>query len=327
MKRAAVRQALAAGLVCLGALVASSASAQPVVVLPPHIEPELSASTRDAILRALDRALIAEGAEPRSAPANGCPSGVCGPEVAADLQSDAVQLTVWRASAGGISGVSVAVLRDGLRYSEGASLTGSSDGAIAAAVLAATRGAYGRAGRGPGPWLEVSGRPAGASVVVDGVRVGAVPGRYRVAGGLHRVAVHADGFVSHDATVTVPRNADGLKHIDVELRMHDQGQTEANAPEREATRPSPLNFAVAGAAVILGAVLAIGPLRSVVDDGECGREESGRCTGVIEFDGGSAVQLGAATVFVLGGAAFAVWAPLRVQVYSDGAEARVAARF
>ena len=100
----------------------------------------------------------------------------------------------------------------------------------------------------------------------------------------------------------------------------------ADTQPLEETRPSPLNFAIAGAAVVLGAVLAIGPLRTAADDGQCGREEDGRCTGVVAFDGGSAVQLGAATVLVLGGAAFALWAPLRVQVYSDGAEARLVGR-
>lgn len=328
MRRMSPRPAVTAGIACLVAIGATGVSAQPAVVLAPHIEPDLAEPERSAILHAFDQALIAEGVQPRPVQAGACPSGNCDASAVAAFETDAVQLTVWRSDSGGISGVSVAVVRSGMRYSEGASVEAGRDDGVANAVLEATRGAYQRARRGPGPWLEVTGRPAGSAVVVDGQPMGAVPGRYRVAGGLHRVVVRAEGFEPYDATVTVPRNPDGLRRIELELRRDDVAQTETVVTQQLAeTRPSPLNFAIAGVAVVLGAVLAIGPLRTAADDGQCGREEFGRCTGIVEFDGGSAVQLGAATVLVLGGAAFALWAPLRVQAYNDGAEARLAARF
>ena len=65
-----------------------------------------------------------------------------------------------------------------------------------------------------------------------------------------------------------------------------------------------------GLAVGVGVLLAIGPVRSAVDDGECGRTEAGRCTGVVRFDGLEAVKLVAGAVLVVGGVAFVVVAPL-----------------
>jgi hypothetical protein len=320
---------LIAGLAALIVLRASDASAQRAVVLAPHIEPELTEATRTGVLRALEQALLAQGArpEPAPAPADACQGRACDPAEVAPANADAVQLTVWRATDGGVSGVSVAVHRGGLRYSEGARVSGSDDSAIADAVLAATRGAYERARRGPGPWLAVTGRPDGSAVLVDDKPVGSVPGSFRVAGGLHHVVVRAEGFAPFDATITVPRNPDALKRVQIALQPASTLPVAAGATQPAGdTRPSPLNFAIAGAAVVVGSLLAIGPVRTAVEDGECGREESGRCTGIVEFDAGSAVQLGAATVLIAGGVGFALWAPLRVQVYSDGAEARLAVR-
>jgi hypothetical protein len=229
-----------------------------------------------------------------------------------------------------VGGVSVAlVLADDGRYSEGARVADGSEAALVAAVVAATRGAYARLRRGPGPWLEVGGVPEGASVLVDSQRVGEVPGRYRVQGGLHHVLVSAEGYETYDETVTIPRNIDGWKRLDVALSAAQPSAfaTRPSSNSNRSTQASVLNYVIAGGAMALGTILAIGPMRTVADDGECGRRESRRCTGVVTFDAGSGVQLGTALLLVAGGAAFALWAPLRSGDLNDTARAWTGNRF
>jgi hypothetical protein len=314
----------------------SAAAAEPIVVLQPLIEPLLSEATRASALQALDEALRREGegpthsTEPRPCEQPGCEQASQGGAHAAAGGQRTVQLTIWRSTTspdGVAGGVSVAIVSsDGLRYSEGSIINGKHDAAIIDAIGAATHGAYERLRRGPGPWLEVRGAPTGSAVTIDNRRVGVVPGRYRVAGGLHHVVVTAPGFATFDATVTVPRNLDAWKQLDIEL--HPDRASIANELDGESSaRPSPINYVIAGCALTLGAVIAISPIRTMLEDGECGRVDSGRCTGVVEMDTGSSAQLGAAVLLVGGSAVFAIWAPLRVRVYSESAQAELALRF
>jgi len=310
-------------------------AAEPVVVLEPHIEPLLDEATRASVLRAFYQALGREGAEPARAPdPHVCEQGGCERATQAQAQTGgqrSVQLTIWRSATspdGGAGGVSVALVSsDGLRYSEGAVVVGKNEAAIIDAIAVATRGAYERLRRGPGPWLDVTGGPHGSAIVVDDRRVGIVPGRYRVSGGLHHVVVSAPGFATYDATITVPRNLDAWKQLEIELQPTPEPAGAAALSDESNERRSPLNYAIAGCALTLGAVIAIAPMRTMLNGGECGRMDSGRCTGVIEMDTGSSVQLGAAALLVVGGVAFAVWAPLRVRVYSESAQAELALRF
>jgi hypothetical protein len=252
-------------------------------------------------------------------------------EGAPSTSQTGAQLTIWRAATSERpGGVSVALTQpDGTRYSEGVVVSTGNEGALATAIAAATRGALERYRRGPGPWLELDGAPAGSSISVDGAPLGTVPGRYRVAGGLHHVVVSAAGYASYDATVTVPRNPDAYKQLEVDLAPATAAGDAVLTGDSEprASRVSPLNYVLGGAAVVLGGVLAIRPIRTIAEDGECRRTESGRCTGVVALDAGTGLQLGAAALFMAGGVAFAIWAPLRVQATPESARAELTLQF
>jgi hypothetical protein len=226
---------------------------------------------------------------------------------------------LWRAADGALSGVSVSVIEpSGERFSEGAEL--GAGVALREATAKAARGAIERLRRGPGPWLEVSGSPEGAAITVDGQAAGALPRRVKVTGGLHRVAVSSPGHETLEQTVTVPRNPDALKELDVQLRT-------AAPAHRDRVAASPWNYVIAGAAIVAGAVLSIGPVQSAARDGECGRKESGVCTGVVAFDGGEGLQLAAAGLLVGGGVAFAIWSPIAARVDESGAHVAASGRF
>jgi hypothetical protein len=137
-----------------------------------------------------------------------------------------------------------------------------------------------------------------------------MPRLVKVAGGLHRVIVSHPGFEPFDETITVARNAEAHKRMAIALHPEPPRAT-PQATTHDAAPRSPLNYAIAGAAAAVAIALAVGPARSAFEDGECGRIEQERCTGVVEFDAGQAVQLAAAGLLFAGGVTFAIWAPLR----------------
>jgi len=292
------------------------ARAERVMVLPLRSEVALDATVRAEAQDALAYALNAERFEvAMDVASEPCPDAAC---VAVRLgeagAQHAVELVLWRAPEGAISGVSVSILeRTGERFSEGAQV--ASDGGLRDAVIRATHGAAERQRRGPGPWLEVQGSPDGAAITIDGQAAGALPRRVKVSGGLHRVVVSSGGYEPLEQTITVPRNPDALKLLEVELRVaRDAG--DRGSPTIES---SPWNYAIAGVAVAAGVVLGIGPIRSAAQDGECGRKRSGVCTGVVTFDGGEGAQLAGAGLLVAGGVAFAIWSPITVHADDNGA--------
>jgi len=310
-------------------LASATARAERAVVLAARSEQPLSAAERTELTAAIDHALRAHEVEPLATTATEpCPDIAC---VAAAIRDGsaghAVELTVWRAVDGTISGISVSLVKpSGERYSEGAQI--EADGGVRAAIASAAHGAYERMRRGPGPWLELAGQPAGASITVDGQAAGALPRQVKVTGGLHRVVVSHPGFEPFDETVTVARNPDALKRVSVALQRAlppAATTTQDSAPAR--TERSPLNYAIAGAAAAVAVVLAIGPVRSALDDGECGRIERDRCTGVVDFNAGQALQLAAAGLLFAGGATVAIWAPIRTTPDDPAAGVELSARF
>lgn len=306
------------------ATIPALASAQRALVLAPRIEPVLSEAQRAEAAQALEAALTAAGIEPVHGDAvAACEDDACAQRQRAAVGADqAIQLTVWRREGGGdaaIGGVSVGILdASGNRFSYGERVS-ATDPALAPSVTTAARHALERLRRGPGPWLELSG-PVEGSVTIDGREAGTMPGRFRVAGGLHHVVVERPGFAPFDATVTVPRNVDALKAVTVELQPSSgAGSSDRVANSGPRSTRSPWNYAIGGAAAALGVALSIGPVRSSLDDGECGRIEGDRCTGVVRFDALQAVQLGAAVLLVAGGATVAFWGPIRVRMDSSSA--------
>jgi hypothetical protein len=300
------------------------AAAERGLILPFHSEVALEPGQRARIEEQLRQALGAEGIEglvdTQTAP---CAELAC---VQARLSTvgaeHAIELQLWRSVDGKLSGVSVSIVEpSGARFSEGAEVAGDQD--FAAPLAKAVRGAIERLRRGAGPWLEVHGNPPGAAITVDGEAAGLLPGRVKVAGGLHRVAITADGYETLEQTVTVPRNPDALKTIEVALtRAQSRAQSEVSS------EASPWNYVIAGVAGAAGVFLAIGPMQSALRDGECARKAvDGTCTRVVTFDAGEGLQLAAAGLLFAGGATMAIWSPIRARVESDGVSAVIAGHF
>lgn len=77
--------------------------------------------------------------------------------------------------------------------------------------------------RGLGPWLEVSGFPGDAKVLVDGNEVGRLRGApVRLGEGGHQVQISAEGYESHYELVNVP-TATSYAAVQVELVTESQG--------------------------------------------------------------------------------------------------------
>jgi hypothetical protein len=291
-------------------LLPALARAERALVLPLRSEVALSSTQVAQIKAALDNALREQGVEPlESAHVDPCGDQQCvATRIAQSMAQHAVELAFWRASDGRISGVSASVLLTaGERFGEGAPV--ASDAELFAAINSATRGAYARLRRGAGPWLQLDGTPHGAEIAVNGQPVGALPQRVKVRGGLHRVRVSQIGFEPFEHAVTVPRNIDAQKRLTIELRPA-LAPADASATQPRAVRPSAINYVLGGAGIAAAVLLGVGPLRSLAQDGECGRTEANVCTGVVDFGAAQGIQLAAATLLLGAGITVSLWAPL-----------------
>ncbi|MDH5674541.1 MAG: PEGA domain-containing protein [Myxococcales bacterium] len=303
---------------------ASLALAEQTLVLNPQVEPKLGNEERASLEYSLQAAVAAEGAEVVIPDEPGCESDSCAfAELQRSNADHALRLTVWKGPHGEASGVSVSLIdRSSQRYVEGVQL--SAKLSLLDAVTHTTRGAYARLRRGPGPWLEVSGEPPGATVAIDGQVVGKLPQLLKVPSGLHHLVIDKEGYEPHETTVTMPRNADALHHLEVVLdprieNVERKGllTSDLDTPDAPLTRPSALNYTLAAVGVSAGAFLAIGPVRTLIDDGECGRIKDERCTHVVDFDLGQAIQLSGATLLAATGIALVLWSPFRVRVSDE----------
>jgi hypothetical protein len=310
-------------LVACALLLPVQAEAERAAVLPLRSEHTLGAAERAELTAAFEQALRACGVEPITGPDEPCADDACASSLIAESGArHAAELVLWHTPTGELSGLTVSiVLSSGERFSSGAQLAHPED--LPRTLSEATEAAYARMRRGPGPWLQLDGHPAGASITVDGQAAGLLPRQVKVSGGLHRVVVSHPGYEPFEGTITVPRNPDALKHVPVSLRPVT---TDAPA-DLAGPRRSPWNYVVAGAAVAASGLLGIGPLRSAIEDGQCGRTEDGRCTGVVEFDTGLGVQLAAAGLLFASGVAFAIWAPITITGSSDRASVGVTSHF
>lgn len=89
----------------------------------------------------------------------------------------------------------------GLEYTDRAVLDGTP---IEALALRTFREVLRKYGRGPGPFLDITGAPSGAEIYVDDKLTGNVPKLFSVPVGTHHVRVEAPGFESMTLVVSLP---------------------------------------------------------------------------------------------------------------------------
>lgn len=192
------------------------------------------------------------------------------------------------------------------------------------ALTKALRAARRRQQRGFGPWLEVTGFPDGAVVLVDGKPQGHVGGTaIRVAAGSHELEIRSRGYNPQVTTAFVPRAAD---HAEIGVSLQPAKRLPAKerlaaAPPRE-TAPSPRT--VERIAIALGAVtLAIGAPLTVA--AASARLRSGDCRAAGCDSGGIPDgRSGAATAALItggtltaAGAAGVAWGIVRLRLHVE----------
>lgn len=152
---------------------------------------------------------------------------------------------------------------------------------IRSAVRVAFEAARKRQEEGAGPWLSVSGSPAGATVYLDGVEYGKLPFEKRhIEPGEHKLEARAEGHENHTRTLSVPSAIDQV--VQVTLELAPTGGPPLVAREREpATRQfrrSPWDWLVGGALVAAGSVHLVAGAYQKSKAGDCAELRDGFCT-------------------------------------------------
>jgi PEGA domain len=144
-------------------------------------------------------------------------------------------------------------------------------------VKGAIQAAYGAARekhlRGEGPWLSVSGTPAGAVVYLDGQEYGTLPFERRyVDGGTHRVEIRKDGFITQSMSVEIPAR------VDLEQRLAVKLAPLGAAPVAERRIDRTWDYVLGAAVMAAGGVhLAMG-IQQKLKEGDCSeRNADGSC--------------------------------------------------
>ncbi len=231
-------------------------------------------------------------------------------------------------------------------------------GDLVRAGVAALARARGLLLMGPGPWLDLGGEPEGARVYLDGKLAGTVPYRAPIKPGRYELVVEAEGHTAWREILDIPMNK--MEEIAVAVRLQPvagavassataqasgadlrlgtayTGSAEPIAPpelaggdhqEGPARRASAWNL-IAGAGLLLaGGLLAVSPLRTLVEHGQCQgpTDAGGRCERAhfgaqsAALAAGSAIALGAGVVVL-------VFEPFSVEVKIGNGRERARAR-
>lgn len=331
------------------ASVASVAHAERAVVFP--CAGDASDATRKTTEAALTQALRDQGFDivaasqlEKLAPEERCNVAGCAEELLTKIQADiAVAAAVWNQTRTDHENAMASVIvidGKGARYPAEALIEATR---FDTASVSALRAALSLRLLGPGPWVSISTDPEHAKLRIDGQDVGSSPHRRAIDVGTHELEAKLDGYRVFKKTFDIPLKSERVFEVDATLVEDDGSVSSAEEADAAATiavrpqaalgaddasaldsQPSTLpSYLVGGALIATGVALAITPLRTLAQDGECdGRKDpQGRCAARVEFGGVSAVLLGAAIVGVLGGTALCIWTPLEIDLGADHATA------
>lgn len=156
---------------------------------------------------------------------------------------------------------------------------------VRAAVRIAFEAARAKQEEGPGPWLTVTGKPAGAIVFVDGAEYGHIPFTKRhVDAGSHRFEVRADSYIADLRTLTVANEVEHIEEVRVELAPLTPVASKDGGTHRRGVRRSVWDWAVGGALAAVGAVHLVSGVYQKVKAGEC-VDDSSPCTERYQHNG------------------------------------------
>jgi hypothetical protein len=213
------------------------ARADVAVMVPPHAEQLASPELLDQALEELMRLLRVQGFNPIS-------SGQAGPAAEGEQQRGGFPLSYdplhcltpecaneYRKLFDGAFAVQLSIASRGLRASSVSvvltespkaffSATAPIEGRdIRAAVRAAFEATRDKQEEGAGPWLTVTGTPAGAMVYVDGAEYGRLPfSKRHVDAGAHRFEVRSEEYIPEVRTLNVAGKVDHVETVPVALK-------------------------------------------------------------------------------------------------------------
>lgn len=314
---------------CLVLLFAQAAKADVFVIAPPHFAGTDGERVSDEIVRAIQDDLSSE-------------HRVLGPlEGAALLKKEE---RVWcrggacaeryREAAGAVAAIVVRVVRvgegvgpatsfqlgiqpsPGIEYTKGALLA---DGPIHELAVKALREAFREYRQGPGPWLEVTGGPEGASIFVDEREVGTLPRTLAVPIGSHRIRVEARTFAPMTKVVSFDTATD-RKRLEFRLEperlsltpstgLGSTSDVRADSGSRNrSTLWSDPWFYIGSASAVTGGVLIGLSAPNKIRSGECEeRDPAGACDKIRRFGPGSKAMLGVGVSVATAGLLLTGW--------------------
>ena len=320
-------------------LVASAARADRALLLPHAGEPRLL-EQRERAQRAVAAALREAGPELRESPPAGparkdaCTQVACAPALLKQLGAElAVALAVWQGEGG--SEVHVTIVDSSGSHFPGRALI-AAGGDPAQSARSALLDAQSLRLLGPGPWVAVDGKPAGAAVWIDGRFAGSLPYRAGLAPGDHTLEVRAEGHAAKQLDLRVPLEPTATTRVDVALPAQSEAAlaataAAATAAEREQptavpadptidtsppdeaprTTQSPWNFVLGGALAAAGGLLiVVDPVRVAIREGRCVDPE---CKQEYRFGTKTALKLVAGITLIGSGLTVLIWQPLRVE--------------
>jgi hypothetical protein len=248
-----------------------------------------------------------------------CPDGECAERLReASGAVAAIVIRVGRGAAGEGPATSFQLgiqPSPGVQYTRGALLA---DGRLEEIALRALREAFRDYRQGPGPWLEVVGAPARASVFVDEREAGTLPWTDTLPLGTHRIRVEARGFEPMTKIVTLSSPTERKK---LEFRLEAAGLSSADIIEQkgsqvvssppvpsnttapESSRRRPILLGGGAGAVAVGGVLVGLGVGMKVRDGSCSLDSAGGCAERYRFGARGKVLLGIGVPLFLAGSA------------------------
>lgn len=312
---------------CLALLLTRAAKADVFVIAPPHFAGTDGESVSDEIVRAIQEDLGPENRvlAPLEAAALvkkeervWCRGGACAEryrEAASAVAAIVVRVTRVGEGPGLATSFQVGIQPSpGIEYTKGALL---SDGPLREIAVKAFREAFREYRQGPGPWLEVTGGPDGATIYVDEREVGTLPRTLAVPIGSHRVRVEARTFapmtkaVSFDTATDRKRLEFRLEPAHVSLASVTEPAPGERAAPEEIDPPSlwkdPVFYVGAGS-VVAGGVLIGVAVPNKTGSGDCAeRGPSGACEEYRQFGPGPKVMLGAGISLAAAGLLLGGW--------------------
>ena len=203
----------------------------------------------------------------------------------------------------------------GVEYTKGALLSEGSAGELAVRAL---REAFREYRQGPGPWLEVTGAPEGATIYVDDREVGTLPRTLAVSVGSHQIRVEARTFAPMTKLISLQSATEREKLIfrlePARVRLQDaagrplqeHAGTDATVDRGWRLWKEPLFYG--GAAAVAGGVL-IGLGASYKNrDGDCDvQDPAGVCSEFVSFGGRSKAILGGGISLAAVGVSLLTW--------------------